>query len=39
MNPADQLFLNFALEIGVAALTVVVGGAILTRLTRPRKKP
>ena len=39
MHPADQLFLNFAVEIGVAALTVVVGGAILTRLTRPRKKP
>lgn len=39
MHPADQLFMNFALQIGVAALTVVVGGAILTRLTRPRKEP
>ena len=38
MHPADELFLNFALQIGVAALTVVVGGAILTRLTRPRKE-
>lgn len=37
MHPADQLFLNFAVEIGVAALTVVIGGAILSRLTRPRK--
>jgi threonine/homoserine efflux transporter RhtA len=39
MHPADQLLLNFAGMVGVATLTVIIGGAILSRLTRPRKEP
>lgn len=38
MHPADQLFLNFAGMVGVATLTVVIGGAILSWLTRPPRK-